>query len=61
MEDSRVLDGLGRDPYEHEQLASMDNLTVMNPTDMMSAEVVAAVANGVALLSVMRWKPRLVR
>lgn len=58
---SRIADEFGRAPFEHEQLASVDNLTVEGPKDVVGKEKLYALATNVGMLDVVRWKPRLVR
>ena len=50
-----------REPFEHEQLQSIDNLYVKKPHDTVGKENLFALASEVGLLDVLRWKPRLVR
>ncbi|KAH7318139.1 ribonuclease-III-like-domain-containing protein [Stachybotrys elegans] len=52
-------DAFGRKPFENKQLASVDNLSVLKPTDWVGMEALYLLAKKVDLLDVMRWKPRL--
>ncbi|KAG6030031.1 hypothetical protein E4U41_000217 [Claviceps citrina] len=56
---SRQEDDLGRQPFEHEQLAAVDNLSVENPRDVVGKERLYKFASNMGLLDVVRWKPRL--
>jgi large subunit ribosomal protein L15 len=57
---SRQTDEFDRVPFEHEQLASVDNLNVEGPKDIAGKEKLYALATTVGMLDVLRWKPRLV-
>ncbi|POR39767.1 Uncharacterized protein TPAR_00053 [Tolypocladium paradoxum] len=59
QEGSRMADEFGRAPFEHEQLASVDNLAVQGPRDVVGKEKLYALATNVGMLDVVRWKPRL--
>lgn len=61
LEGTRTADEFNRTPFEHEQLLPVDNLSVQGPKDVVGKEKLAALANGVGMLEVLRWKPRLVR
>ncbi|KFG78688.1 hypothetical protein MANI_002019 [Metarhizium anisopliae] len=56
---SRQTDEFDRVPFEHEQLASVDNLSVEEPRDVVSKEKLFALASDAGILDVLRWKPRL--
>lgn len=61
LKGSRQTDSLGREkPFEHEQLASVDNLNVESPKDVVGKEKLFEFASSMGLLDVVRWKPRLV-
>lgn len=60
MKGSRQTDAFGRTPFEHEQLASVDNLNVEGPKDVVGKEKLYELASTVGILDVVRWKPRLV-
>ena len=49
-----------RKPFQHEQLAGIDNLSLQNPRDFLDKEKVYKLAEATGLLDVLRWKPRLV-
>lgn len=49
-----------RKPFEHEQLASINNLSLQNPRDFLDKEKMYKLAEETGLLDVLRWKPRLV-
>jgi large subunit ribosomal protein L15 len=57
---AKQVDEYDRQPFEHEQLASVDNLSVHDTKDVAGKEKLYNLAQNVGLLSVMRWKPRLV-
>ncbi|KAG5932500.1 hypothetical protein E4U53_001301 [Claviceps sorghi] len=59
LEGSRQTDDLPRTPFEHEQLAAVDNLSVESPKDVVGKEKLYVLANKVGLRDVVRWKPRL--
>ncbi|KAK2616937.1 hypothetical protein QQS21_000026 [Conoideocrella luteorostrata] len=61
LQGSRQADELGRVPFEHEQLASVDNLNVEGPKDVVGKEKLFGFASSMGLLDVVRWKPRLPR
>ncbi|KAG6002387.1 hypothetical protein E4U21_003147 [Claviceps maximensis] len=48
-----------REPFEHEQLAAVDNLNVQNPKDVVGKEKLYELATRIGLMDVVRWKPRL--
>lgn len=54
-------DAFDRKPFEHPQLASIDNLAVEGPKDMAGKEKLYQLGIDVGLIDVVRWKPRLVR
>ncbi|TWU70951.1 hypothetical protein ED733_000111 [Metarhizium rileyi] len=56
---SRRADEFGRVPFEHEQLASVDNLNVEGPKDYVGKERLYSLAMDAGMLDVLRWKPRL--
>ncbi|KHN94944.1 Ribonuclease III [Metarhizium album ARSEF 1941] len=56
---SRQADEFDRAPFEHEQLAPVDNLSVEGPKDVVGKEKLYALASDVGVLAVLRWKPRL--
>ncbi|KYK60810.1 hypothetical protein DCS_01948 [Drechmeria coniospora] len=56
---TRIPDENGREPLEHAQLASVDNLNVLGPKDVVGKEKLYALATNVGMMDVMRWKPRL--
>ncbi|KAM5344738.1 hypothetical protein ACJ41O_010600 [Fusarium nematophilum] len=58
---SIVADEFDRQPFEHPQLQSLDNLTMEGPRDLAGKEKLSALAAEVGLIDVVRWKPRLVR
>lgn len=57
---SRQPDAFDRVPFEHEQLQSLDNLSVEGPKDVVGKEQLFDLAQAVGLADVLRWKPRLV-
>ncbi|KAG5979469.1 hypothetical protein E4U55_005142 [Claviceps digitariae] len=60
LQGSRQVDqDLVRQPFEHEQLAAVDNLNVQNPKDVVGKEKLYALAARIGLMDVVRWKPRL--
>lgn len=61
LEGSRQTDEFGRRPFEHEQLAAVDNLNVQGPKDVAGKEKLYGFAKNMGLLDVVRWKPRLPR
>ena len=61
LKGSRTADEHGRTPFVHEQLASVDNLSVQGPKDVVGKEKLYALATNAGMLDVVRWKPRLVR
>lgn len=60
LKGSRQTDEFDRVPFEHEQLAAVDNLNVEGPKDVVGKEQLYALASSVGVLDVLRWKPRLV-
>ena len=62
MEGARAEDEFSgeRQPFEHEQLLPVDNLSVENPREVSGKEKLYALAAEVGMLKVLRWKPRLV-
>ncbi|KAH6892989.1 ribonuclease-III-like-domain-containing protein [Thelonectria olida] len=58
---SRIADEFDRQPFEHPQLASLDNLTMEGPRDITGKDKLYELAVDVGLIDVVRWKPRLVR
>lgn len=60
-EGSVIPDGFGRTPFEHKDLAGLDNFNVQLPQQVMDLTKVAQFAAEVGLDKVLRWKPRLVR
>lgn len=62
MEGARVEDEFSaqRQPFEHEQLLPVDNLSVENPRAVSSKDKLYSLAAEVGMLKVLRWKPRLV-
>lgn len=63
MEGARVEDEFSdeRQPFEHQQLLPVDNLSVEDPRGVASKDKLYALAAEVGMLNVLRWKPRLVR
>ncbi|KAI5461732.1 ribonuclease-III-like-domain-containing protein [Mariannaea sp. PMI_226] len=61
MEGSRTTDEFDRQPFEHPQLASIDNLSVEGPRDIVGKDKLYELAIDVGLIDVVRWKPRLVQ
>lgn len=61
QQDPGSLDRLGREPFLNNQLASVDNLSLLGPKDIVGKEKLHALARSVGMLDVVRWKPRLVR
>lgn len=59
-EGSIVPDELGRTPFEHKDLAGLDNFNAQLPQHVMDLTKVAQFAAEVGLDKVLRWKPRLV-
>ncbi|KAG5925979.1 hypothetical protein E4U42_003782 [Claviceps africana] len=59
LQGSRQTDGLPRRPFEHDQLAAVDNLSVAGPKDVVGKEKLYGLAKKVGLQDVVRWKPRL--
>lgn len=62
MEGSQVTDGFShkRQPFQNDQLASVENLNVQVPKALIGKEALFELAQRVGLLKVLRWKPRLV-
>lgn len=60
LKGSRQTDEFDRVPFEHEQLAAVDNLNVEGPKDVVGKEKLYALASNAGVLDVLRWKPRLV-
>ncbi|KAF4978684.1 hypothetical protein FZEAL_4978 [Fusarium zealandicum] len=58
---SRVADNFNRQPFEHPQLQSLDNLTMEGPRDIAGKDKLSRLASEVGMIDVVRWKPRLVR
>ncbi|CAM1507837.1 Fc.00g046850.m01.CDS01 [Cosmosporella sp. VM-42] len=54
-------DEFDRQPFEHPQLKSVDNLNAEGPKDIAGKDQLYRLATDVGLIDVMRWKPRLVR
>ena len=54
-------DEFDRQPFEHPQLKSIDNLNVEGPKDIIGKEKLFQLGLEVGLIDVVRWKPRLVR
>ncbi|KAL5615617.1 hypothetical protein BROUX41_005656 [Berkeleyomyces rouxiae] len=52
-------DEYGRKPFDDALLASLDNLSLQQPKDIVSIENIERVALDVGLLKVLRWKPRM--
>ncbi|RCI11668.1 hypothetical protein L249_7723 [Ophiocordyceps polyrhachis-furcata BCC 54312] len=48
-----------RKPHKHPQLSSIDNLAIEGPRQMIGKEKLYALALGVGMPSVIRWKPRM--
>lgn len=63
MTGTRIEDEFSEDrqPFEHEQLLPIDNLSVEGPKDVAGKEKLYSLASEVGMLHVLRWKPRLVR
>lgn len=63
LKGSRISDDFSADrqPFEHAQLASVDNLVVEGPKDVAGKEKLYNLAQRVGMINVLRWKPRLVR
>ena len=57
---AKQVDEYDRQPFEHDQLVSVDNLSVLDAKEVAGKEKLYVLARNVGLLSVMRWKPRLV-
>ena len=55
---SNVQDEFGREPFDHPQLRSVDNLISESPVDTAGKEKLSAFAQDAGLLEVLRWKPR---
>lgn len=56
-----VTDEFDRQPFEHPQLQSIDNLNVEGPKDIAGKDKLFKLGLEVGLIDVVRWKPRLVR
>ena len=54
-------DEFDRQPFQHPQLQSLDNLNMEGPKDIAGKEQLYKLAADVGLIDVVRWKPRLVR
>lgn len=60
LEGTQLPDNYDREPFQHEQLDSVDNLLVRPPKQVISKAKLHALASSVGLVDVMRWKPRMV-
>lgn len=61
LEGSTIADEeYDRQPFEHPQLQSVDNLNVEGPMEIAGKEKLYALGTEAGLLDVVRWKPRLV-
>ncbi|PHH88231.1 hypothetical protein CDD83_7807 [Cordyceps sp. RAO-2017] len=58
-DDARAPDEFGRQPFEHPQLAPVDNLNAESPRDVVGKDKLYGLAHQVGLVAVMRWKPRI--
>ncbi|KAF5013446.1 hypothetical protein FDECE_558 [Fusarium decemcellulare] len=58
---SVVADEFERQPFEHPQLQSLDNLTLEGPRDVAGKDKLYLLAAEVGMIDVVRWKPRLTR
>ncbi|KAJ6440086.1 FKH1-like protein [Purpureocillium lavendulum] len=56
-----ATDPYGREPFAHEALAGVDNLSGTTPREAVGKERLHALASSVGMLDVVRWKPRLPR
>ncbi|GJN74956.1 hypothetical protein PLIIFM63780_008876 [Purpureocillium lilacinum] len=56
-----AADPHGREPFAHEALAGVDNLSATTPREAVGKERLHALAASVGMLDVVRWKPRLPR
>lgn len=63
LKDTKITDEFSsdREPFEHSQLQSVDNLIREGPQDVAGKEKLYNLAQRVGMLNVLRWKPRLVR
>jgi hypothetical protein len=63
LKGTRVTDEFSndREPFEHSQLQSVDNLIKEGPQDVAGKEKLYNLTQRVGMLNVLRWKPRLVR
>ena len=59
--DAREVDEFQREPFVHDKLTPVDNLSVEDPRDLVGKEQLSALAKTVGIPDVVRWKPRLVR
>ena len=61
LKGTRVTDEFSndREPFEHSQLQSVDNLIKEGPQDVAGKEKLYNLAQRVGMLNVLRWKPRL--
>jgi hypothetical protein len=55
-----IVDKYGRTPYSHAALANIDKLIYTQPLDIMDKTKIARMGIDLGLLTVMRWKPRMV-
>ena len=55
-----IVDKYGRTPYNHAALANIDKLIHTQPIDIMDKTKIARMGIELGLLTVMRWKPRMV-
>ena len=55
-----IVDKYGRTPYNHAALANIDKLIYTQPLDIMDKTKIARMGIDFGLLTVMRWKPRMV-
>ncbi|KEY66253.1 hypothetical protein S7711_09181 [Stachybotrys chartarum IBT 7711] len=58
MKGTKVVDEFDRTPFEHEQLASIDNLNVQPHQSYLRKDKLYDLGVNVGLLEVLRWKPR---
>lgn len=49
-----------REPFMHEQLRQVDNLSLESPKDVAGKDKLYDLAVDVGMMRVLRWKPRLV-
>lgn len=58
LEGSKIVDEFDRVAFENDRLASVDNLNVQEPKQIIGKDKLYKLATSVGMLDVLRWKPR---